>query len=395
MQPLVDLLETASTLVFWTDEMRAKSQRSLMECLNDIEDPRRPSNGTRHDVREMLVVAIAAMLADCDTIAEIAEWGQEHEPWLRRFLVLRNGVASADTFERLFRMLDPKHFEHVFRRWVGDLVPALNGTVAIDGKCVRGSGSADNPPLHMVSAYATELGLILGQEKVADKSNEITAIPELLEALALRGLLVSIDAMGCQKTIAAAIRARGADYLLAVKANQPSLSEAIEIAFISAHDRPGAGRHSSVEGSHGRVVGQVASVLDARGVVDTQQWPDCRTIGRIDSLRDEGDKEATELQRRYFISSRELSAEALAQAVRAHWGIENGLHWMLDVSFGEDASTVRSDYAPQNLSLLKKMVLNLIRTDTTPGKKCSLAMKRKRAAWNPDLRMSILGLTPL
>lgn len=365
-----------------------------MVCLNEIDDPRKPSNGTLHDFQEILVIAIAAMLSDSDTVEDIAYWARKKEVWLRQFLVLKNGVPSEDTFLRIFRVLDPKQFEVVFRRWVAGVVGALSGTIAVDGKTVRGSGSGGETAIHMVSAFATELGVVLGQEKVADKSNEITAIPELLEALYIKGFLVSIDAMGCQKSIARQITAKGGDYLLMVKGNQPSLLEAIETTFIDHHEAEGIERQSQVEQSHGRIGGQIASVLPAKGVVDMVDWPKCKTIGRIDSLRKVGAK-VSDLERRYYISSRELSAEQLAAAVRAHWGIENRLHWILDVSFGEDGSTIRKDNAPQNLSLLKKIVLNLIRLDTTDNTKASLRLKRKGAAWDDDVRMNMLGLTPL
>ncbi len=372
--------------------MDAKQGVTLMECLKEIDDPRQPSNGMLHDFQEILVMAIAAALFDCDTVEEIAWWAQEREDWLRRFLVLRNGVPSADTFLRVFRLLDPKQFEASFRRWVGGIVPTLSGSVAIDGKTVCGSGAGEALPIHMVSAFATELGLVLGQEKVAEKSNEITAIPALLEALYVKGLLVSIYAMGCQKNIAARIVAQGGDYLLAVKGNQPSLHEGIVGAFLDGSAT--AERHEHLDGRHGRVVCQVARVLPAQGIVDPAEWPDCKTIGRIDSLRVRQGKESS-LEQRHYISSRTLCARELSEAVRSHWGIENQLHWVLDVTMGEDGSTVRKDHPPQNLSLLKKIVLNLIRADRTDSAKTSLRIKRKRAAWNDDIRMNMLGLTPL
>jgi len=347
-----------------------------------------------HNFQEILVIAIAAMLSDCDTIEDIAYWARAKEGWLRRFLVLKNGIPSEDTFLRIFRLLDPKSFERAFRRWVGGVVGALRGTLAVDGKRVCGSATGGESAIHMVSAFATELGVVLGQEKVAEKSNEITAIPELLEALYIKGLLVSIDAMGCQKSIAQIITAKDGDYLLMVKGNQPSLLAAIETAFISQHDMVGADRHSHAEKSHGRIVGQVASVLPAKGTVDLADWPKCKTIGRIDSIRVVGGQESG-LERRYYISSRDLSAVELTSAVRAHWGVENRLHWVLDVSFGEDGKTLRKDNAPQNLSLLRKIVLNLIRLDTHSKTKASLRLRRKGAAWDDDLRMNMLGLTPL
>ena len=179
-----------------------------MEMLSDVDDPRQPSNGTRHDFLEMLVMTISAVLSDCDTIEDVAAWSRAHTSWLRQFLTLKNGVPSEDTFLRVFRLLDPKQFERCFRRWVSSVIPTLRGTIAIDGKTMRGSGSGGESAIHLVSAFETRLGLVLGQEKVSAKSNEITAIPELLEALYLKGRLVSIDAMGCQRALAEKIITR-------------------------------------------------------------------------------------------------------------------------------------------------------------------------------------------
>ena len=363
-----------------------------MDHINRIEDPRFPSNGTRHDFREILVIAICAMLSDADSFEDIACWARAKEDWLRRFLPLKNGTPSQDTFLRVFRVLDPQCFETVFRQWVGDVATALNSQLAIDGKSLRGSANCGEPPVHMVSALATDLGLVLGQEKVAGKSNEITAIPVLLDALYLKGLLVSIDAMGCQKNIAAQIVSKEGDYLLALKGNQPKLLECAETAFIDNSNT--LVTHEHVEKSHGRLVIQVSQTIPALGLIDPKEWGKCKTFGRVDSYRVVGGKRS-ELEQRYYISSRELSAEELAKAVRAHWAIENQLHWVLDVNFGEDACMVRKDNAPQNLSLLKKIVLNLIRADKTDATKCSLRLKRKRAAWDDNVRMNMLGIRPL
>jgi predicted transposase YbfD/YdcC len=372
--------------------MARKKHKNLEERLGEIKDPRAPSNGTLHDFREILLMIIMAVLSDCDAIEDIAEWAKNREEWLRRILVLKNGVPSQKTFQRILCVLDPKRLEATFRRWAWGIAKKLDGSLAIDGKTVRGSGSGGETAIHMVSAFSTQFGLVLGQEKVAAKSNEITAIPELLEALQINGLLVSIDAMGCQKTIARLITGRDGDYLLAVKNNQPALFDAIETEFISRSGDSDLDQHHHTEKSHGRTVGQVATVMSAKGVVDPIIWSQCKTIGRIDSIRRVGDK-LSDLERRYYISSRELSAKELAVAARAHWGIENRLHWVLDVTFNEDASTVRIDNAPQNLSLLRKIVLNLLRIDQTERyKKCSLRLKRKHAAWDDEYRAQVMGI---
>ena len=362
---------------------------ALKEMLvDDVDDPRRPSNGRRHDFVEMLVMTISAVLSDCDTIEDVAAWSRAHIEWLRQFLTLKNGVPSEDTFLRVFRLLDPKQFEGCFRRWVSGLVPNLSGTIAIDGKTVRGSGSGGETAIHMVSAFETRLGLVLGQEKVSKKSNEITAIPELLDALYLQGFLVSIDAMGCQRAIAEQIVTKGADYLLAVKGNQPSLHQAIIDAFIDRKDE--LVQVEQVEQGHGRIVAQRCSILPATGIVSANDWPECKIIARIDSLRQVKGK-PSKLEQRYYIGSRNLTPAEVANAVRSHWCIENQLHWVLDVTMKEDASTVRKDNAPENLSIVKKIVLNLLRMDTTDTVKSSLRLKRKRAAWDDELRARFMG----
>ncbi len=363
-----------------------------MECLNEVEDPRQASNGTRHDFQEILVIAICAMLSDSDSVEDFSEWGRLKLDWLRRFLVLKNGIPSQDTFLRVFRALDPKQFEAAFRRWTGGIVGALDGSIAIDGKTLRRSADGNASPVHMVSAFATDLGLVLGQEKVSSKSNEITAIPELLEALHIKGLLVSIDAMGCQREIAEKIVHKGGDYLLAVKGNQPTLYQQVRDLISDAQGTTAGFEH--VRHDHGRTVLQLSWSTPSGKEIDTALWPGCKSVGCVVSQRIVGEKVA-ELEERYYISSRPLSAEQLARTVRAHWAIENKLHWMLDVCFGEDDCMIRKDNAPQNLSLLKKIVLNLIRADKTDTAKTSLRLKRKRAAWDDDIRMKMLGIQPL
>ena len=251
-----------STLVFWATEMRATKGASLMCCLRKVDDPRKPSNGTRHDFVEILVIAMAAALSECDTVEDIiACWAQKKEGWLGQFLPLKNGVASEKTFLRIFRALEPKPFEVAFRRWVAQVVGGLAGGIAVDGKTVRGSGSGGERAIHMVSAFATEPGVVLGQEKVGAKSNEITAIPELLQAQQIKGLLVTLDAMRCPRNLARQITDQGGDYLLAVKGNQAALLEGIQTDFMDQCQSEAVDRQRQVHQSRGRVVGQIASVL--------------------------------------------------------------------------------------------------------------------------------------
>lgn len=379
--------------------MEACAPMPLMSYLDEIADPRRGGYAHRHDLQEVLVIAICATLSDVDTFEDIAFWATQKEAWLKRFLKLENGIPSHDTFNRVFRLMDPKTFEDAFRRWVSGLVTAVGGTLAVDGKTVRGSGDGRARPIHMVSAFASELGLVLGQEKVAQKSNEITAIPELLNALLIKGYLVTIDAMVCQTEIAETIVAKEADYLLAVKGNQPTLLSTLQDRFALDQREPlrdASHCFEHIEESHGRLVVQRAWVAPNTGEVDTAHWPNCAMLATVESLRVVGGK-PSDLERRYYISSRLMTAEAFAKAVRGHWGIENRLHWMLDVNFGEDAATVRKDFAADNLSRLKKIVLNVLRleTETAVLGKLSLAKKRKLAAWDDSFRMAILGIKPI
>ena len=363
-------------------------QRTLVEHFSEIEDPRRAGYAHRHDLVEILVISVCAMFSDVEGFEDIADWARVKEPWLRRFLRLKNGIPSHDTFSRVFRLLDPKAFESAFRGWVASVLPAF-GQIAVDGKSLRGSADGEAGPLHMVSALVTELGLVLGQEAVADKSNEITAIPVLLEALAIRGCLVSIDAMGCQRQIASTIVSRGADYLLAVKNNQPSLRAAIEDAFAEV---PMQG-FEHTERSHGRLVLQHAQVIANTAHIDTDLWPGCQRMGRVVSLRLNGNNRQ-ELETRYYISSAALDHQALFTGARNHWAVENNLHWSLDVIFREDASKVRKDNGPRNLALVRKIILNLLRQDTAHPK-ASFTKRRKMAGWDDDERMRVLGIKPL
>ncbi len=371
-----------------------------MDCLDEIDDPRAASNGTLYDFREVLVIAICASLCDMDTCEDYALWAKARQPWLQRFLTLKNGIPSSATFYRLFRSLDPKQFEAFFRRWVSQIVPAATppGQIAVDGKTVRGSGDGARRPAHIVSAFSTDLGIAFGQERVEQKTNEITAIPELLEALYINGFLVSIDAMGCQKEIAKKIVAKGGDYLLMVKGNQPGLLEQISDAFAEGRhtDLP---RFEHLDNHHGRVVTQITWTAPASSAaVNTQEWPNCKTVAMVASLRQVGDK-TSGLERRYYISSRDMTPETVAKSVRAHWAVENKLHWMLDVNFGEDACLVKKDNAPEILSLIRRIVINMLSLDTTQPsftkKKLSKRQKRKFANWDEGIMRSILGIQPL
>ena len=324
----------------------------------------------------------------------------DNETWLRRYLALAQGTPSHDTFGRVFRVLDATIFEQCFRHWISGLVGAIDGVIAIDGKTVCGSRDGENTALHMVSAFATASGLCLGQEGTRGKGNEIAAIKALLDTLTLKGCIVTIDAIGCQTEIAQKIMDQGGDYLLAVKDNQGKLADALRDFFGEA-DTGGFGtlpvsRYETVEKDHGRIETRTAlwvSNLDWLDRPIQQHWPKLAGVGMIERRREINDKISVE--RAFYIGSKGIrNAETFAKAARSHWGIENRLHWVLDVTFREDDCRVRKGHAPQNLSALRKFALSLLRQDKKYPKR-SLRGRRKTADRLPDYRASLLGLAPL
>jgi predicted transposase YbfD/YdcC len=377
-----------------SEEQRA----TLVAHFADLVDPR-VEGRTDHDLLDIVVLALCGVMSGAEGWDDIEAWGREREAWLRRFLRLRNGIPGHDTIRRVFEALSPLELERRFESWISGICPAVAGRViAIDGKALRGSGSIrrGQRALHLVSAYAAEYGLTLGQRACDEKSNEITAIAELLPVLALEGAVVTIDAMGCQTAIAEQITQARGDYVLAVKDNQPQLAEALRDFFASVN-RPGhlprtVNTFETLDKGHGRLetrrccaVGEL-DWLDLLGL--KARWPKLASVACIESTRHIGDR--VESDTRYVISSLPADAARLLHAVRAHWGIENGLHWCLDVTFGDDASPIRLRNAALNFAFLRRTALNLFRSDTS--RKLSLPKKRKTAAWNPDYLALVLGL---
>ncbi|SMF94177.1 Predicted transposase YbfD/YdcC associated with H repeats [Methylomagnum ishizawai] len=375
--------------------METAEKKPLLEHFADLEDPR--TRQSRHDLKELLLVAVCAVLSGADGWAAVALWGRAKLPWLRRFLPFENGVASHDTFGRVFALLDAAGFEERFIAWMGGVCGALAGLqVAIDGKTAKRSKSAGGKALHLVSAYAHGLGLALGQVRTAEKSNEITAIPELLDALLLRGCVVTLDAMGCQKAIAAKIVGQEADYVLSVKNNQPGLAAALD-GFFDEGGRDGwEGRphtHAEwVEKDHGRIETRRCVVAeDVDGRVDRADWPGVRTLAMVEAIREVGG--TTSRERRYYISSLSVDAARMGEIVRGHWGVENGLHWSLDIAFGEDQARMREGNSAENFSILRRIALNLLRQDKTT--KAGIKNRRLLAGWNDEYRQHILGIQTL
>jgi predicted transposase YbfD/YdcC len=383
--------------------MAAKQRSALAEALANVPDPRRQCQNLRHRVVDILVIGFCAVLCGCDDFVEIEEFGRSKEEFFRRFLELPHGIASHDTFRRVFQAVCPLALQQCLIQWLMGLRQTATAAgegvvVAIDGKTLRRTFDRGRHlgALHLVSAWATANGITLGQVAVDAKSNEITAIPQLLDLLNLQDCVVTIDAAGCQKEIAAQIVAKEADYVLAVKDNQPTLHEAIQAYFMEQWEAeqpdPRMRRHQEVDKSHGRtetrqtVVAPAPKALAASGL-----WAGLATIVMV--LRQSVDHTTgkTTEEVRYFISSLPARARRLAGAVRQHWGIENGLHWVLDVAFNEDRMRQRDRNSIENLALLNRLAVSLLRQDKTikAGVKC----KRKRAGWDNDYLLHLLCTT--
>jgi predicted transposase YbfD/YdcC len=365
----------------------------IMEHFADLPDPRQ-ANGRRHLLSDIVTISICAVICGAEEWSALEEFGQAKEPWFRKFLRLPHGIPSADTFARVFAALDPEAFERCFISWINTLAGSAKGKlIPIDGKTLRHSFDRANgkAPIHMVSAWGSANRLCFGQLATDAKSNEITAIPKLLEMLELSGCLVTIDAMGCQTEIAAAIVDAGADYVLAVKANQPTLHDGIADFFIQhleddfAHVK--ASRHQTHETTHGRRTTReyfVCPVPD--DLPDCKRWKKLKAIGMTINRSYRNGKETDEV--RCYILSKKLSGRQFAAAARDHWGIENRLHWQLDVTFGEDQSRIRKGHADTNFSLVRRAALSLLKNNH--GCKAGIKNKRLYAAANEKYLQEVL-----
>jgi predicted transposase YbfD/YdcC len=366
--------------------------RAIADYFADLPDPRLDRQ-KQHQLLDIIVVAVCAILCGADTWVDVEKFGRAKLEWFKKFLKLSNDIPSHDTFGRVFALLDPDEFGACFGAWMAAACAQLGlEQVAIDGKTMRGSRGPQGTAAHIVSAFATANGITLGQRAVDEKSNEITAIPELLKVLDIAGALVTIDAMGCQTKIAEQVRTNGADYLLAVKENQPTLHDDIHQFVTEALARGYENIEHDFcqdrERSHGRDEFRACYVFAAKDVVkDIAPWRDLVSVVMIVSERTVNGKATSES--RYYISSRQASAEAFARGVRNHWGIENGLHWTLDMSFGDDASRVRTGHGPENFALLRRLALAVLKQS---GGKDSIRGKRLIAGWdNNYLEQLLLG----
>jgi predicted transposase YbfD/YdcC len=371
----------------------AASSLSIRQHFARLHDPR-INRRKRHSLSDVLVIAICAVISGANNFPQVEAFARRRRDWLGKSLSLPNGVPSHDTFERLFQRLNPDAFQRCFLAWLRQLHSQVGGEhFAIDGKSLRRSGSPSNGlgPLHLVSVWATQATLSLGQVAVDGKSNEITAIPKLLELLDLHGALVTIDAMGCQKKIAEQIVAGGGDYLLTVKDNQPHLLQDVMSCFTQAIEGDFKGvehdRYVSEEHGHGRHEKRHYNVIvNPRGIRGIEQWAKLCVIGHCYSERTVNGE--TSHEDRYFIGSKRADARYYGEALRGHWGIENNLHWQLDVTFREDDSRIRDRNSAQNFALLRRVALGLLKRHSGKG---SIATKRFSAALDEHFLEEVAG----
>lgn len=367
---------------------------AIWDYFAELPDPRN-DRGQRHKLGDIVVIAICAVICSADDWMEVAEFGEAKEPWLRTFLELPHGIPSHDTFNRVFGALDAEALERCFMLWIKALAnTSKSRLIAIDGKTLRRSfdRAHKKAAIHMVSAWASENELVFAQLACEAKSNEITAIPKLLELLDLADITVTIDAMGCQREIARKITEKGGNYVLALKGNQATLHEEAKLFLdeIIAGSLKGVNHdyHEQSEKDHGRIETRrtwVTSEMD--WFEDRAQWPGLKSFAAVECERILEDK--TTCERRYFISSLDgTDAQSIAYAVRRHWRIENSLHWSLDVSFAEDQSRIRQGNAAENFSRLRRMALNLLKKDKT--RKVGIKAKRRRAGWDEDYLLHVL-----
>ena len=359
----------------------------------DLPDPRRVTQNKLHSLHDILMIVLSAVLSGIEDWVGMETFAQEREAWLRGFLELPNGIPSHDTLSDVRGRIDPVAFRAAFTAWATAALPDLAGEqICIDGKAIRGSREGDNPAVHLVSAFAGRARWVLAQQAVAEKSNEITAIPDLLGLLDLAGAVVSIDAMGCQKAIAQTIIDGGADYVLTLKDNHPTLCEDVRLWLDTEVARGRLPVQETLEKDHGRIEIRRSARSPQIDWLDAKpDWAGLQAVGRVESTRIIGDQVSTDC--RYFLCSFP-EPDRFAATVRSHWGIENQQHWVLDVQFGEDACRTRNDHSVENLALIRRVALNVPRHNGPP--RDSIRQRKIRAALNDDYRLNLLlgTLTP-
>ena len=369
---------------------------TLIEKFAGLSDPR-IERTKKHSMTDILVLSICGFICGVDNWVDLEEFAQIRQDWFKTFLELPNGIPSHDTFGRFYAALDPVAFSRCFTSWIQSVAEVTEGeVVAVDGKTLRRSfdKASSKAAIHMVSAWASKAGVVLGQVKTDEHSNEITAIPKLLEILSLQGCIVTLDAMGAQKEVVQTIVEKGANYVIGLKGNQSSLHEATKAFFEEAREEKfETVKHDfyeTLEKEHGRLETRkywVSSILD--WCKQKREWAGLCSVGMVESTREIGGYTSTEV--RYFISSLAGdSAQKFAHAVRSHWAVENSLHWVLDMAFDEDQSRVRTGNAAENMAMLRHIALNLLKGDTTT-RKVGIATRRKKAGWSGDFMLHLLG----
>ena len=351
----------------------------FVACFSEVCDPRQEN--IRHNLHEVLLIALCTMLCGGEDCSDMEEFGRAKRPFLSQFLSLKHGIPSHDTFSRVFRRLDPKPFQACFMRFMERFAQGLQGVIAVDGKTLRGSfdRASGQSPLHMVHAWAADQRLLLGQIATDAKSNEITAVPKLLAMLSLRGCIVTADAMSCQRAICAQIVEQEGDYVIALKGNQGTLHDDVRL-FMEDPKRPVEATHTTVDADHGRIETRTGEVsTDIGWLAAHHAWPGLAAIGKMVRTREIRGKKTTETS--YYLMSVPLSAARFTEVARAQWGVENGLHWVLDVTMNEDRKRSWKDHGPENIAILRRLALNLAKLEGSRG---SMKGKLKRAGWNDE-----------
>ena len=367
--------------------------QSITRYFSNLSDPRRDNK--RHKLIDIITIAICGVICNADSFEHIAEFGRAKYEWLKKLLELPHGIPSADTFERIFSRIDPEEFKSCFIEWIQTISRLTKGdVVAVDGKTLRRSHDKSNgkSAIHMVSAWACANGLVMGQVKTREKSNEITAIPQLLKMLEIEGCIVTIDAMGCQKHIAETIIDKNADYVFSLKGNQSNLHDDVRLFFQIQKENNFKDElfdyYESVDADHGKIeIRKYWTTSDISWLQGKENWKNLETICMVERERQFEDK--TERETSYYMGSIENNAEKFAKAVRSQWAIENRLHWVLDVSFREDESRIRKGNAPENFAVLRHIALNMIKRETSLKK--SIKSRRLRAGWDNDYLLEILA----
>jgi predicted transposase YbfD/YdcC len=360
---------------------------SISNYFSNVEDPRKYN--IQHSLIDIITITICALICGAQNWGDVEQYGKSKYQWLKQFLALPNGIPSHDTFGRVFSMLDPQQFKEAFLNWSQSIL-TLIGQIAIDGKTLRASHdtAAGKSAIHMVSAWAVENGIVLGQIKTDEKSNEITAIPELIKQLELQGTVVSIDAMGCQKAIAKQIIEKKGDYVFSLKGNHSALHDQVALFFKDPQNPSEFDCFASTDGDHGRIeIRRYATCDTIDWLQGKEHWAGLKTITKVQRERHIDGK--TSLETSYYISSLGRDVHKIARAIRGHWHIENSLHWVLDVTFDEDRCRVRKDHAPENMAILRHIVLNMIKQENSF--KGSIHRKRLKAAWENDYLLKILN----